>query len=68
MIQQILNSLPRVNEKDQSLKKTGEERKSVFYFVRALLPIYDYRDHHGYSRSEDTQGNTNLHPFSHVLV
>lgn len=61
MIQQIPNSLPRANGKDQSFKKTGEEKKSVFYFLRALLPSI-YSDRHDYARSEDIWGDTKSAP------
>lgn len=62
MIQQLSNSVPTVNEKDQSFKKTGEENKSVFHFLRTLLPTYSYGEHNDYSRSKHIQGNAKSAP------
>lgn len=68
MIQQIPNSLPKVNEKDQSFKKTGEERKSVIYFLRALLPSVFAGFIMIIQGVKIFMEIPNLHPFSHALV
>lgn len=68
MIQQIPNSLPRVNEKDQFFKKTREERKSVFYFLRALLPSMFAGITVIIQGVKIFREIPNLHPISHALV